>query len=246
MNCSVTTIMIRLRLWLIALGALCFFLSGSVALAQSTWVEQSTTHFRIIYTPDDATIADRYAPIIDDLYNELSTTFDFRPVTPLTLRLYPTSNAYFAANPAARNVPGVIAHADFRRREVVVIVERARLQDEVSQLNNLRHELTHIFAAELSDGKLNVGLQEGIAQYMELPGPDRDGKLAILRALWQRNELWPWAVLDDRNVIYGQPELSYPQTWSIVTFLIERDGFDRFRQFLTTLAESSGYRSAMV
>lgn len=245
MNRLAATIMIRLRLWLIALSALCFFLSGSIALAQTTWVEQRTTNFLIIYTPDDATIADRYAPIIDDLYNELSTIFDFRPVTPLTLRLYPNSNAYFAANPAARNVPGVIAHADFRRREVVVIVERARLQDEVAQLNNLRHELTHIFAAELSDGKLNVGLQEGIAQYMELPGPDRDGKLAILRALWQRNELWPWAVLDDRNAIYGQPELSYPQTWSIVTFLIERDGFDRFRQFLTTLAESSGYRLAI-
>jgi hypothetical protein len=40
--------------------------------------------------------------------------------------------------------------------------------------------------------------------------------------------------------------VSYPQTWSIVAFLIERDGIDRFRQFLVTLAQSSGYRSAMV
>lgn len=245
MNRSTAKVMIRLRLWLIALAALCAWLTGSVALAQPAWAEQSTSYFRIVYAPGDEEIANNYATIIDNLYEELSTTFAFRPATPLNLRLYPTSESYFAANPAARNVPGVIAHADFRRREVVVIVERARRQSEIAQINNLRHELTHIFAADLSGGRLNVGLQEGIAQYMELPGPDRDDKIAILRDLVQRGELWSWAMLDDRNAIYGQPDLSYPQTWSIVVFLIERGGFDQFRQLLTTLSQSSGYRSAM-
>ncbi len=241
-----TQVMNRLQGWLIALGIFSALLIAHVALAQPTWVEQSTAYFRIVYAPDDVAIANEYAAIIDSLYDEFSTTFAFRPVTPLTLRLYPTSESYFAANPAARAVPGVIAHADFRRREVVVIVERARLQDQTAQVNNLRHELTHIFAADLSAGKLNVGLQEGIAQYMELPGPDRDSKMAVLRTLAERGGLWSWATLDDRNAIYGQPDVSYPQTWSIVAFLIERDGIDRFRQFLVTLAQSSGYRSAMV
>jgi hypothetical protein len=239
-------VMNRLQGWLIALGIFSALLIAHVALAQPTWVEQSTTYFRIVYAPDDVAIANEYAAIIDSLYDEFSTTFAFRPVTPLTLRLYPTSASYFAANPAARAVRGVIAHADFRRREVAVIVERARLQDQTAQVNNLRHELTHIFAADLSAGKLNVGLQEGIAQYMELPGPDRDSKMAVLRTLAERGGLWSWATLDDRNAIYGQPDVSYPQTWSIVVFLIERDGIDRFRQFLVTLAQSSGYRSAMV
>ncbi len=239
-------VMNRLQGWLIALSIFSALLIARVALAQPTWVEQRTAYFRIVYTPDDVAIATEYATIIDRLYDEFSTTFAFRPATPLTLRLYPTSEAYFAANPTARAVPGVIAHADFRRREVVVIVERARLQDQAGQENNLRHELTHIFAADLSAGKLNVGLQEGIAQYMELPGPDRDSKMAVLRTLTERGDLWSWATLDDRNAIYGQPDVSYPQTWSIVAFLIERDGFDRFRQFLATLAQSSGYRSAMV
>ncbi|WP_322489002.1 peptidase MA family metallohydrolase [Chloroflexus sp.] len=237
--------MIRLRIWPILLGILLALATISTLLAQPQWIEQRTTYFRIIYTPSDALIADQYAAIIDSIYDELSTTFALQPTPPLTLRLYPTSESYFTANPAARNVPGVIAHADFRRREVVVIVERARRQSEPAQINNLRHELTHIFAAELSNGRLNVGLQEGIAQYMELPGPDRDDKIAILRDLTQRGELWTWAVLDDRNAIYGQPELSYPQTWSIVTFLIERDGFEQFRRLLTALPQSSGYRSAM-
>ncbi|MEF3275150.1 MAG: hypothetical protein K6356_12265 [Chloroflexus sp.] len=236
-------VMIRLHLWLVAL--LWVFWSSSTAFAQPTWLELQTTYFRVVYTPDDQAIATRYATIVDDLYNQFSTTFDVRPPTPLTLRLYPTSESYFTANPAARNVPGVIAHADFRRREVVVIVERARQQRETAQINNLRHELAHIFATDLSNGRLNVGLQEGIAQYMELPGPERDDRIATLRTLTQRGELWSWALLDDRNAIYGQPALSYPQTWSIVSFLIERNGFEQFRRFLTTLAESSGYRSAM-
>ncbi len=237
--------MIRLRLLLIGLGLLWLVSVGEVALAQPGWIEQESTYFRIIYTADDAAIAERYATLIDDVYTELRGVFAIDLPPPLTLRLYPTSEAYYTDNPAARAVPGVIAHADFRRREVVVIVERARRQTELAQINNLRHEVTHIFAAELSGGRLNVGLQEGIAQYMELPGPDTTDKMTTLRQLTQRGELWSWALLDDRNAIYRQPEVSYPQTWSIITFLIERDGFDQFRQFLTTLAASSGYRSAM-
>lgn len=243
MDCQMMKMMIRLRIWPILLGILLALATRSTLLAQPQWIEQRTAYFHIIYTPSDALIADQYAAIIDSIYEELSTFFALRPTPPLMLRLYPTGNDYFAANPTARQVPGVIAHADFRRREVVVIVERARLQSETAQINNLRHELTHIFAAELSDGRLNVGLQEGIAQYMELP--DRDDKIAILRALTQQGALWPWSTLDDRNAIYGQPDLSYPQTWSIVTFLIERDGFDQFRQLLVTIGRSSGYRSAM-
>ncbi len=236
-------VIITLQLWLAIL--LWIFLSGSTIFAQPSWLERQTNHFRVVYTANDEAIATQYARIVDDLYNQFSVTFDFSPATPITLRLYPTSESYFTVNPAARNVPGVIAHADFRRRELVVIVERARQQSEIAQINNLRHELTHIFAADLSGGRLNVGLQEGIAQYMELPAPERDDKIAILRALVQRDELWSWATLDDRNTIYGQPDLSYPQTWSIVSFLIERDGFEQFRQFLVTLAQSSGYRAAM-
>ncbi|RMD72391.1 MAG: hypothetical protein D6823_15200, partial [Chloroflexi bacterium] len=243
MNCQMIQMMIRLRIWPILLGIILALATHGTLLAQPQWIEQRTSYFHIIYTPSDALIADQYAAIIDSIYEELSTVFALRPTPPLMLRLYPTSNDYFAANPTARQVPGVIAHADFRRREVVVIVERARLQSETAQINNLRHELTHIFAAELSDSRLNVGLQEGIAQYMELP--DRDDKIAILRALTQQGALWSWSTLDDRNAIYGQPDLSYPQTWSIVTFLIERDGFDQFRQLLVTIGRSSGYRSAM-
>jgi hypothetical protein len=55
----------------------------------------------------------------------------------------------------------------------------------------------------------------------------------------------PWSALDDRDAIYGAPEVGYPQSLSVVAFLVDRDGFATLRQFLTISARSSGYRSAL-
>jgi hypothetical protein len=111
--------------------------------------------------------------------------------------------------------------------------------------NNVRHELTHIFASDLSDNQLNTGFQEGIAQYFEMPTPEGDRKMALLNRSFADNDLMNWSDFVSREAIYSAPERSYPQTLSAVTFLVENYGFDQFRTFLINSASSSGYRSAL-
>lgn len=233
-------------------GALLLALSLALSLAtpaaaqsDTAWRERATTHFSILYAPGSEVEAERYAVWVDEVYEDLATLFGHRTATPLSLRLFPTSESYFQVNPGARNVPGVVAHADFRRRELVVIVERTAQQSEEEVRNNVRHELTHIIVADLSDNRLNTGFHEGIAQYMERPTEALDRNVAALRQSRDQGLLLPWSALDDRERIYGRPELSYPQSLAIVAFLVDRDGFARLREFLVISAQSSGYRSAL-
>lgn len=226
---------------------LSLFIAPGAARAQGgvEWRERRTAAFTILHAPENGAEAERYASFVDTIYEELATVFSFRTATPLTLRLYPTSEDYYLVNPAARNVPGVVAHADFRRRELVVIVERTLQQTEDEVRNNVRHELAHIIAADLSGNRLNTGFQEGVAQYMERPSGEIERRILALRTIREQGRLLPWSALDDRAQVYAVPEVSYPQALSIVAFLVDRAGFAQLREFLVVSARSSGYRSAL-
>lgn len=223
------------------------FVAPTPALAQEpiAWRDRTTAYFTILYADGSEAEVERYVGFVDAVYEEIAAVFSYRTPGPLTLRLFPTSEDYYQVNPQARNVPGVVAHADFRRRELVVIIERTLPQSEEQVRNNVRHELTHIVAADLSENRLNTGFQEGIAQYLERPAEDLEVKAAALRTSADQGRLLRWSEFDERNTIYSAPEISYPQTLSVVAFLIERNGFAAFRDFLTISARSSGYRSAL-
>lgn len=228
--------------------ALAAYLTPAPVLAQATlpqWYELRTEKFAILYADGDLAKAEEYATFVDEVYDEITSIFSYAAPTPVTLRLYPTRRAYDAANPLAASVPGIIAHADFRRNEVVVILDQTTSQSPEEIKNNVRHELTHIVLAELSANRLNVGFHEGIAQYVERPSPDLERKAAALRQALEPRCASPWSALDDRDQIYGSPQIGYPQTLSIVAFLVERYSFVKLREFVTVSARSSGYRSAL-
>lgn len=229
----------------LALGAL---VTPSLAQAQTQlpqWYELRTQRFAILYADGDLGQAESYATFVDTIYDEIVSIFGHAAPTPVTLRLYPTREAYDIANPLAAPIQGIIAHADFRRNEVVVILDQTLAQTPEEIQNNVRHELAHIVAAEMSQNRLNVGFQEGVAQYVERAAPELDRKIEALRRTTENNELLPWSALDSRDIIYGNPQIGYPQTLSIVAFLVERYSFAKLREFLTVSARSSGYRSAL-
>jgi hypothetical protein len=232
--------------WAIALLALCYLVPAASTHAQSpTWLERSTQYFDILYTPGNEAYAEAYAGFVDGIYEDISTTFDHRTETPLTIHLYPSFETYHEVNPTAKDMPGVVAHADFRRRMLAVVLPQTQQQTPEEIQNNIRHELTHIVAAELSNNRLNTGFQEGIAQYNELPSPELERKKNLLARSLENNGLMDWSSFDNRENIYGYPEQGYPQTLATVAFLIETYGFDKFRAFLINSGASSGYRSAL-
>jgi hypothetical protein len=231
----------RLILVLLLLG-----FAPSVAYSQEVqWRERTSAYFSILYGENGEVQADSYAGFADQLFEEVTGVFGHRPATPITLRLFPDLESYYQVNPRARGLQGVVAHSDFRRNEIVVIITETEQQSEDDIRNTVRHELTHMVASDLSENRLNAGFQEGIAQYIEVPTAERDRKIELLRTALNENRLLPWSSFDNRDAVYGDPNVSYPQTLSVITYLAQRTSFSRIRDFLSISASSSGYRSAL-
>jgi hypothetical protein len=235
----------RLSGLLTILTLLLLLVPGRAAAQESDWRERPTEHFAILYIDGDQATSERYAGFVDAIYDEVSAIFGHRTGTPITLRMYPTLARYQDANPLARGLTGVVAHADFRRHELVVVLEQTAAQTPEEVKNNVRHELTHLVAAELSDDRLNVGFHEGLAQYVERPAPELETRIRLLQRAVDQDRLLPWSDLDDRDAVYQQPDVSYPESLSVAAFLVERYTFAKMREFLTISARSSGYRSAL-
>lgn len=220
------------------------------------WQELKTEKFIIVYADSVFGVANfdcacgieeaqRYAAFMDQVYTDLSIVFGVELKTPINLRLFPTEETYYEVNPLARQLTGVIAHALNSREEIAVALPRAKNLTDEEIINNMRHELTHFFASFLSDGKLKAGFQEGIAQYLEKPTDRANYDPALLKLAFEEGRLLTWAELDESQAVYSDPQVAYPQTLSVVSFLVDRYTFPTFVEFIKATATEPGYRSAL-
>ena len=221
------------------------------------WRELKTENFLIVYAEsvqiEEKAIdcvcgvaeAERYAAFVDDIYHHLTTIFEVELKTPINLRLFPTEESYYQVNPIAERLTGVIAHALNNREEIAIAAPRTLTLTEEELVNNIRHELTHFFASQLSDGKLTAGFQEGIAQYLERPDARAGADPALLRQAQEQGRLLTWAQLDQARQVYSDPQVAYPQSLSVVSFLVDRYSLPTLLEFLRASARQPGYRAAL-
>ena len=218
------------------------------------WEELKTDDFIIVYADSVAGVpecicgvdeAQFYAGFIDDTYEELVGIFETNLDTPINLRLFPTEQSYYEVNPIAQQIPGVVAHALNNRAEIAIALTRTQALSEEDIVNNMRHELTHFFASLLSDGNLTAGFQEGIAQYVEKPTDRTSYDPAVLQLAFDQQRLLSWNQLDSSAEVFRDPQVAYPQSLSIASFLIDHYGFAKFVDFIKANATEPGYRSAL-
>lgn len=222
------------------------------------WRELKTENFIIVYaekveSADGEAVtcncgiheAERYAAFVDDIYRDLVTVFQVELETPVNLRLFPTEESYYKVNPLAEQLTGVVAHALNSREEIAIALPRTAGLTQEELVNNVRHELTHLFASLLSDGKLTAGFQEGLAQYLEKPTEKAARNPDLLRQAQEQGRLLTWAELDESQQVYSDPQVAYPQTLSVISFLVDRYGLPELVEFLKASATQPGYRSAL-
>lgn len=236
----------RIHRWLVPLLlVLAAFSLPERTSAQVSWLEQRTTYFAILYPAGSEAEAERYAQFVDGVYDEISAIFGYRAPPPVPLRIYPTMELYTQANPLAAQIEGVVAHAHTGRREISIALPQTTQQSAEQIVNNVRHEVAHIFAADLSGGRLTTGFQEGIAQYVERPTAELDAKMQLMRQVIDAGQLLSWSELNVPGAAYDAPQIAYPESYTIVAFLVRRDGFASFRRFIENMKSSSGYRGAL-
>lgn len=221
------------------------------------WRELQTENFTIVYAESvvlgeeevecacGVEHAEYYATFIDSVYQDLTAVFGVELELPINLRLFPTEDSYYRVNPLARRLTGVVAHALNSRDEIAIALPRTLALTDQQLLNNIRHEMAHLFASTLSDGKLSPGFQEGIAQYIEQPAEDAAQEPALLEQAVEQDRLLRWEEFDQPEQVYGDTQVAYPQSLAIVSFLVDRYGLETFIEFLKASATEPGYRSAL-
>jgi hypothetical protein len=66
-----------------------------------------------------------------------------------------------------------------------------------------------------------------------------------MRQIIAEDRLLSWRDLNQPGATYADPRVGYPQSLTIVAFLIQRNGMARFREFVEGMKDSSGYRGAL-
>jgi Peptidase MA superfamily len=168
------------------------------------------------------------------------------PLTGLTLHIYATEADYIAANPAAADHAGIMAHATPNQLEVGVAVERLRQVAPEIATQSFRHEMTHVVAAALSDQNLPIGFQEGLAQYNELSTQRaQDSMQALKSAMDTGAPLLSWDELNRPMAFSQHTALAYPEAYSVMAFLADRYGMGDFSGFLAALKGGQSWSSAL-
>jgi hypothetical protein len=213
--------------------------------APPVWLDRATGHYSLVYAEGSEADADYYAAFADELYAWEARLFATDIEKPITLRLYPTLESYFQANPLAAQIAGVVAHANAGRREIAIALPRVAALGDEDRRNNVRHELAHLFLSALSDDQMPTGFHEGIAQYLEKPTSELEAGVQLLRQADQQGRLLDWSTLNERDRAYSDPQVAYPQSRSVVAFLVDRYGFARLLDFARAFRGAPGFRTAL-
>jgi hypothetical protein len=131
----------------------------------------------------------------------------------------------------------------------VVVSDTAVVARDFSPLDILRHELTHIVmrsAFRGAFGELPAWLEEGIAVYgQSQPMPEME---SALQAAIKSNR--PFTVRSLSSASVGQSDgnvgLFYGQSYSIVRFLIDEYGAEKFRALLAAFREGNQTDEALM
>lgn len=230
--------------------------------AAVAWQETAAEHFVILSQPATAAERDYLSARADGLYDALASLFGTTLETPITLQIFPSADAFRAANPLTVEIDGVLDPGRRGRREIDIAVpvdgsspsadngpavDEGRPLDEAMRTrwdNALRRELAYRFAAQLSDDRLSAGFRAGIAQYLEQPGAQQAAGVARLREALDQGRLLNWSDLNAPGGAFTNPPLTGPQNLSIVHYLAATQGFPRLVAFVAASASASGWRDA--
>lgn len=109
------------------------------------------------------------------------------------------------------------------------------------------HEYTHALVHDLTQGRCPTWLNEGLAEY---EGRTQEtAPLSQLAQAVETGQLVPWTQLSDSfsfSLPASQVAFAYEQSYSIVSYLVERYGFWRIRRILKAIADRASWDAALV
>jgi tetratricopeptide (TPR) repeat protein len=206
--------------------------------AESGFRSGQTTHFTLHYegsaTPQ---LAAEILNTLEDDFRSIQAELHFAPQEPVAVVLYTQQS--FRDITRAPSWAG--AWNDGRIR--VPVQGLTSIDNQLSRV--LKHELTHSFVRQKTQGHCPQWLHEGLAQWME--GRRSDAAAQPLVAAYDRRQYPPLRALEGSWVQFSGPQAAFAYAWSLaaVEYIVANSGMWGIERLLDTLAGGSPVQPAI-
>jgi hypothetical protein len=213
-----------------------------------SWEEHKSRHF-IVYHQDQDAFARTVAEKAEKYYSSIADSLGIQRFNDYWLwdnrakiYIYPDRQTYLKETGAPRWSSG---KADYASRS---IYSYGNSDGFVSTL--LPHELTHLLFREFTKNEQSIPLwiHEGVAQYHEeKPVYNNDYELRVLAEHGMMTSLAKLNEMDIRkSKHHGQARKFYAQSYSMVSYLIDEYGMDKFKAFCRSLRDGKEVNEAFL
>jgi tetratricopeptide (TPR) repeat protein len=206
--------------------------------AESSFREGQTSHFIVHYegssTPQ---LASEILQTLEEHFRSIQSELRFTPEEPIAVVLY-TQQTF-------RDVTRAPAWAE-AKNDGRIRVPVQGLTSVSGQLSSvLKHELTHSFVRQKTQGRCPQWLNEGLAQWVE--GRRSDPSAQSLVAAFEHHAYVPLRHLQDSWSSFSSEDAGFAYAWSLASVeeIIANSGMWGIERLLDTLAAGSAIEPAL-
>ncbi len=197
------------------------------SVAHKGFIEVSTLHFTLIYDGAEHRSAGRMViDILEDAYRTIGKELDFFPDVPLSVILY-SDRKFYSATETPEWTRGLY---DGKIRIPIKDIERVSKR---SIRKTIFHEYTHAVIHKMTP-YCPQWLNEGLAEYLSKSDRKKTGQVIPLTDL--EGSFF--------NLPKNKISLAYMESYSAVTYLVEKYGMYRIRRLLESLSQSRSLNQA--
>ncbi len=216
-----------------------------VADNQHTWQRLNQNQINLLWYGQNNSFGQRIMSTAQAALSKLAQDTGATPEKTVNLSVYTSDQDYAASVTGASEWSGGVTLPDFN--SILLLIRPGNLTSDVS---GVAHELTHVIVDQVTFNPYNsipYWLNEGLAMYIQYPeGVLPSQFTSPFDTALNNNTLISVRSLSDPFSAYADKAfLSYAESFSIVTYLIDRYGPNKMQQFLNTFKLGATYDGAL-
>ncbi len=205
---------------------------------EADYKEGETLHFRLRYSGGAAPeLAHDVLRTLEQEFDQISAALDYTPPEPIAVILY--TNQTFSDITRAPSWVGALNDGRIR----VPVEGLSSMTDELARV--LKHELTHSFITQKTQGRAPIWMQEGIAQYME--GKRSHDAAATLASEYEQHMEISLASYESSWMNLPPATVANAYAWSlaVIEAMVNANGMDDLGRILDRIGSESAPQDAI-
>ncbi len=216
----------------------CFFSTLDAVPDAGTTESLWTAHFHITFAERDRRLAESLAKLSESVYDEIVADVGVPPRPGIEIYLAGSHEDFLKRQPHSDKAPEWAAGLAYPERNLMILkTPRAALFGKIDPFRTFRHELAHLTLHQAMEGvPIPRWLDEGLAMYEAREWTFRT--TAVISAVTLKKKFIPLATLNHAfPVDFNEAEAAYAQSFSMISWLMNRFGRKDFQTFILNLNE---------